>query len=81
MVEIVSKTTVMRIEKQVLVMKRQVLGKCCEFAEKYLEFRDVIKAIAHEAGRPPDEVWEWALSQIDEDVSEYYIEPNGDEDD
>ena len=81
MVEVVMKTPVMRIEKQVLVMKRQVLGKCCEFAEKYLEFRDVIKEIANEAGRPPDEVWEWAKAQIDEEISEYYVEPLDEEED
>ena len=60
----VSKSS-MRLEKQVLLMRRQILAKCCEFADKYFEFKDAIADIANDSDMAVSDAWEWARAQID----------------
>jgi len=85
MAEIITKKSpMMRIEKQVLGMKRQLIGEAYGFVDKYLEFKESVERIATEAGRPADEAWQWVKEQIEEEISiinhDEYAEEDEDED-
>jgi hypothetical protein len=86
MVEVIKKKpTIMRIEKQILGMKRQLIGEAYGFIDKYLDFKETVERIAEEAGRPADEVWAWVKAQIEEEISiitpEEYAEDEDEEED
>lgn len=70
MVEVITrKAAKPRIEKQTIGMKKRVLREAYGFADKYFEFKDAISKIAEEAGRCPGEVWQWAINQLEEEIS------------
>lgn len=70
MVEVITrKAAKPRIEKQTIGMKKRVLREAYGFADKYFEFKDAVAKIAEEAGRCPNEVWQWAINQFEEEIS------------